>query len=209
MTLKTGLEEDVKLISIHTPAKGVTLPPILRWQKTQISIHTPAKGVTEDVKGTLYCYKFQSTLPRREWLVILWCGVILILFQSTLPRREWQISNDKLLKLFEFQSTLPRREWLIPKQSCGRELIFQSTLPRREWPNTSLFGSVTFNFNPHSREGSDILTALRCCSLHDFNPHSREGSDVSTGSKQCNGIDFNPHSREGSDSMEEKTTASS
>lgn len=24
ITLKTGLEEDVKLISIHTPAKGVT-----------------------------------------------------------------------------------------------------------------------------------------------------------------------------------------
>ena len=55
------------VISIHTPAKGVTLKfPFLIFS-TEISIHTPAKGVTiipisfwDDGKP------FQSTLPRRE-----------------------------------------------------------------------------------------------------------------------------------------------
>ena len=34
------------IISIHTPAKGVTLDAIQVDEETGISIHTPAKGVT-------------------------------------------------------------------------------------------------------------------------------------------------------------------
>ena len=37
--------------------------------------------------------------------------------------------------------------------------------------------SCTLNFNPHSREGSDRLTAISLAVRQDFNPHSREGSD--------------------------------
>ena len=37
-----------RLISIHTPAKGVTLPAIVFVVGLDISIHTPAKGVTYD-----------------------------------------------------------------------------------------------------------------------------------------------------------------
>ncbi len=54
-------------ISIHTPAKGVTLINPLSSVSNSISIHTPAKGVTllpglQVIKSIL----FQSTLPRRE-----------------------------------------------------------------------------------------------------------------------------------------------
>ena len=81
-------------ISIHTPTKGVTRSSSQAWQDLQISIHTPTKGVTflgrqlrtmntyfnphshegSDLKSChLYfcCLLFQSTLPRREWLVCL------------------------------------------------------------------------------------------------------------------------------------------
>ena len=34
------------------------------------------------------------------------------------------------------------------------------------------------NFNPRSREGSDLFCAAALRSVHDFNPRSREGSDV-------------------------------
>ena len=34
------------LISIHTPAKGVTVAKKIIEARLQISIHTPAKGVT-------------------------------------------------------------------------------------------------------------------------------------------------------------------
>ena len=78
-----------RLISIHTPAKGVTsdLVPFLqfpsdfnphsregsdltgsRMKEIQaISIHTPAKGVTIVLSVLVFLYlPFQSTLPRRE-----------------------------------------------------------------------------------------------------------------------------------------------
>ncbi len=34
-------------------------------------------------------------------------------------------------------------------------------------------------FNPHSREGSDVLSEVTGTIKEDFNPHSREGSDSS------------------------------
>ena len=83
-------------------------------------------------------------------------------------------------------------------------------------------GNVVFDFNPRSREGSDLLTADRQAqplqiSIHapakgattlplppiygNFNPRSREGSDQLSPTYNTDHIDFNPRSREGSDAM--------
>ena len=56
--------------------------------------------------------------------------------------------------------------------------VFQSALPRGERPN-SLFSSILiYNFNPRSREGSDLVCGAILCSNANFNPRSREGSDL-------------------------------
>ena len=103
---------------------------------------------------------------------------------------------------------------------------FQSTLPRGERP-ASGNGYYLFNgdFNPRSREGSDILCPRESFRRWTyFNPRSREGSDMlsvvvydipaisihapargATYSKQSSGYShayFNPRSREGSDYKE-------
>ena len=98
-------------ISIHAPAKGATIYG--KWGRVdladfnprsregsdcpldgptlvgQISIHAPAKGATSTVPDDYpqYCV-FQSTLPRRERLLILLHIPKINKFQSTLPRRE-------------------------------------------------------------------------------------------------------------------------
>ena len=76
---------------------------------------------------------------------------------------------------------------------------FQSTLPRRERPPIPADFSQTADFNPRSREGSDIMAEVKEAGLklfqstlprrerrerraaeicvHHFNPRSREGSD--------------------------------
>ena len=54
------------LISIHTPAKGVTTYSAGVFAGYVISIHTPAKGVTKEMADGLSGVIFQSTLPRRE-----------------------------------------------------------------------------------------------------------------------------------------------
>ena len=63
------------------------------------------------------------------------CGLS---FQSTLPRRERQYNRIEAVTGFPFQSTLPRRE-----RPCA------ATVPT----------STPFNFNPRSREGSDLHDA--------------------------------------------------
>ncbi len=53
------------MISIHTPAKGVTVAKQANLLSKEISIHTPAKGVTSLVPVFAAYSRFQSTHPRR------------------------------------------------------------------------------------------------------------------------------------------------
>ena len=53
-----------------------------------ISIHAPTKGATGSDDTLQYCPSFQSTLPRRERLMVLVELHGVQQFQSTLPRRE-------------------------------------------------------------------------------------------------------------------------
>ena len=57
---------------------------------------------------------------------------------------------------------------------------FQSTLPRRERRKLLETTRIVVNFNPRSREGSDIPIFLHSCDSNHFNPRSREGSDSNT-----------------------------
>ena len=165
---------------------------------------------------------FQSTLPRREWLRWTENGIQLTGFQSTLPRREWHGLHTGMTTEDLFQSTLPRREWLSISFFFAAHDKFQSTLPRREWRWNGWTVNQSVNFNPHSREGSDLDKSIIICFKFYFNPHSREGSDSAARSSSdkinlisihtpakgvtevfsyafFKAIYFNPHSREGSD----------
>ena len=53
-------------ISIHTPARGVTFYTKAEWHRFEISIHTPARGVTQHTLTLSICLIFQSTLPQGE-----------------------------------------------------------------------------------------------------------------------------------------------
>ena len=56
--------------------------------------------------------------------------------------------------------------------------VFQSTLPRGERRSSPLYFCNLFsNFNPRSREGSDLRDGNISRWQYDFNPRSREGSD--------------------------------
>ena len=64
--------------------------------------------------------------------------------------------NCNNFRMIRFQSTLPRRErqYLAPARFCFA--IFQSTLPRRERRICYLLHCRRSDFNPRSREGSDL-----------------------------------------------------
>ena len=147
-------------VSIHTPTKGVTewvhAPSVPRmsfnphthegcdfslydyWIYRWVSIHTPTKGVT--VYDTLYLDSllFQSTHPRRVWLIFSLWYTLSIWFQSTHPRRVWLSSHLSLNITRPFQSTHPRRVWLYLLSSSFLISVFQSTHPRRVWQPLAL-----------------------------------------------------------------------
>ena len=58
---------------------------------------------------------------------------------------------------------------------------------------------MQYDFNPRSREGSDIFPFLMFKVSVYFNPRSREGSDKHNMTRYELAKNFNPRSREGSD----------
>ena len=176
----TSKRKEIKYFNPHS-REGSDFFPAHYQNFLLISIHTPAKGVTWLCMCTVFNIGFQSTLPRREWHDGYPYVNIEFSFQSTLPRREWQGRWWVVATNLWFQSTLPRREWQVSfgkfyvidaisihtpakgvtksfarLKSIGRISIhtpakgvtlipveilapqeFQSTLPRREWRNWS------------------------------------------------------------------------
>ena len=125
-------------------------------------------------------------------------------FQSTLPRRERRADGYERLDV--------RGHISIHAPAKGATAAFS------EFPRCSA------DFNPRSREGSDILTARKDEHCFHFNPRSREGSDETapfhtaaqlvfqstlprrerpdnTSVPRIHPHHFNPRSREGSDSV--------
>ena len=99
--------------------------------------------------------RFQSTHPRRVWL--WWCVMAhhVFEFQSTHPRRVWLIGFIKPHEIQRFQSTHPRRVWLWWCVMAHHVFEFQSTHPRRVWLYIQLCLWLWIRFNPHTHAGCD------------------------------------------------------
>ena len=121
----------------------------------KISIHAPAKGATLRLRSGCTCWKFQSTLPRRERRKKYMQRVIHLIFQSTLPRRERRLAAMVLVSQHYYFNPRSREGSDItginqnpdtgisihaPAKGATRQAVngatdyslFQSTLPRRE-----------------------------------------------------------------------------
>ena len=121
-------------ISIHAPAKGATESSTSNTTKTLISIHAPAKGATRYNASGDDGLVFQSTLPRRERLIIPQQKKWSTVFQSTLPRRE---------RLVSYLESDTYHNISIHAPAKGATCM---TVTRWE---------LQSHFNPRSREGSD------------------------------------------------------
>ena len=127
---------------------------------------------------------FQSALPRRERpLYFIACKIhSTISIRAPAKGATFPLSLDSpLLHYFnprsregsdfgeipgwvsydQFQSALPRRERLAFSASTLTAAKFQSALPRRERHQLFKIHERFYNFNPRSREGSDILMPTR------------------------------------------------
>ena len=159
--------------------KGVTVQHHRRGRWLLVSIHTPTKGVTHYVVWYKVLSRFQSTHPRRVWLITV-CGQDLPnLFQSTHPRRVWLRNNFAEDLNILFQSTHPRRVWPMMPGFLAPSISFQSTHPRRVWRRVEAIWKTMVRFNPHTHEGCDTFRSIGSVSYRCFNPHTHEGCDPS------------------------------
>ena len=144
-----------------------------------ISIHAPAKGATlMSVKPFSFPAYFN---PRsREGSDVLW---------DLLP---------KPIRNFNPRS----REGSDPECSMivNGELGFQSTLPRRERHKHRTGKDRRERISIHApAKGATLFNRFNPTSQSNFNPRSREGSDLAISAEQLRPLHFNPRSREGSD----------
>ena len=109
----------------------------LGW--TVVSIHTPTKDVTPISLLHTQLVQFQSTHPRRMWLLFLASLTHSMEFQSTHPRRMWLPNGGTKQIGISFQSTHPRRMWQLSLLLLLPSKKFQSTHPRRMWLTISFF----------------------------------------------------------------------
>ena len=80
--------------------------------------------------------------------------------------------------------------------------LFQSTLPRRERRSAQVFiVGVQRNFNPRSREGSDVCTLVSMVVAKSFQSTLPRRERHITSAAAAGLAHFNPRSREGSDGV--------
>ena len=128
------------IISIRAPARGATLPPFPHSRPYVISIRAPARGAT-------YAYRMYQTdteisirAPARGATQPLCCRGCKIRISIRAPARGATKDGKYYSICWAFQSALPRGE-------------------RQELKSLTI---ITANFNPRSREGSDLFFLMLC-----------------------------------------------
>ena len=98
----------------------------------------------------------------------------------------------------------PARGATIQKQNKHLKLKFQSTLPRGERRvHSSVCCYIPADFNPRSREGSDLVYGASPLLLFLFQSTLPRGERREVNNEQTKrNTNFNPRSREGSDPVE-------
>ena len=107
-----------------------------------------------------------------------------------------------------FQSTLPRGERLYISFAPFNKKGFQSTLPRGERLQMFTNKLKFINFNPRSREGSDIFAKTFYVHIFISIHAPARGATLIRSEWAHFNCDFNPRSREGSDSCVRKNLTS-
>ena len=168
-------------VSIHTPTQGVTDIEDDIVCGFNVSIHTPTQGVTRVNLLPILAYQFQSTHPRRVWLVIL---VLVSRVTGFNPHTHAGCDEE-------------RSSWEL------KTIKFQSTHPRRVWPIKNPRKRLCACFNPHTHAGCDGSNYQFGDKPSCFNPHTHAGCDTEVRVSLIMEIGFNPHTHAGCDQFRE------
>ena len=125
----------------------------------KISIHAPAKGATHRFRHWRYSTGFQSTLPRRERLLSNVEIKAAINISIHAPAKGATNYSEYVGRRVKISIHAPAKGATRYHNTNRNQYRFQSTLPRRERHEYIELVKEYSDFNPRSREGSDIKSS--------------------------------------------------
>ena len=109
----------------------------------------------------------------------MYYNILVNKFQSTLPRGERQAYFSKFVFFFTISIHAPARGATALLSALLYCFSFQSTLPRGERRNWGDFFQAFSNISIHApARGATLHPYSQILCAHNFNPRSREGSDI-------------------------------
>ena len=144
-----------------------------------ISIHTPAKGVTKMAVGNSLTARFQSTLPRREWrLLSIFLSSYLPISIHTPAKGVTEPSKDTETKT-EISIHTPAKGVTLPYSKMQAFSVISIHTPAKGVTNRTWWRNHSQKISIHT-PAKGVTKAKKAIQEQQdhFNPHSREGSDV-------------------------------
>ena len=170
----------IRCFNPHTHAGCDLKNKLFPMPTNQVSIHTPTQGVTIFANIREKLARFQSTHPRRVWLLPViavtlikgfnphthaGCDISNLLykdipveFQSTHPRRVWQIWRPPIYNPYNVSIHTPTQGVTYVTYRLMPSIEFQSTHPRRVWHCCTFAVLQVDSFNPHTHAGCDPIS---------------------------------------------------
>ena len=178
-------------ISIHAPARGATLSPVLVRAKDIFQSTLPQGERREFLEVPEGGELFQSTLPQGERPRINHSNLCYMIISIHAPARGATTFLLRTRRYFIISIHAPARgatqlqelrqdliDYFNPRSRKGSDgsrkrdiekaIKFQSTLPQGERPTATLLMLTWSDFNPRSRKGSDSAYRTTSSQLHLF-----------------------------------------
>ncbi len=178
---RTPEKEDLvqMYISIHAPARGATLSPVLVRAKDIFQSTLPQGERREFLEVPEGGELFQSTLPQGERPRINHSNLCYMIISIHAPARgATRILHLRYLLCYLFQSTLPQGERRCPLVNFHFHLMISIHAPARGATTFLLRTRRYFIISIHApARGATQLQELRQDLIDYFNPRSRKGSD--------------------------------
>ena len=144
--------------------------------------------------------EFQSTLPRRERLLIALIYLVLPYFNPRSHEGSDDTDGHFVLGVTGFQSTLPRRERQWATFGFNGSTKISIHAPTKGATKNTERDTAYCEISIHApTKGATSLLVSQVLSYHNFNPRSHEGSDTPARWLLQRDLHFNPRSHEGSD----------
>ena len=169
---------DIRRISIHTPTQGVTFQTSLIYSGlSHFNPHSHAGSDPFDPSVPFVVRDFNPHSHAGSDAPMYTQQFFLLLFQSTLPRREWLLSSTRCFRLRNFNPhSHTGSDWWNEPSNKAVSYFNPHSHTGSDIPGSSGIWGLRISIHTPTQGVTTDLTLWRNRNVY-FNPHSHTGSD--------------------------------